>query len=292
MTAIMTLGEAITQPIFRETTDFLVNYNVRTDSMLSERHMDILAQLKQAAVDWDDQITAKAAWCLETVSKIQDHFISAFQCMRSGKFVEAWSDFARCEAELGFLASHFHDNDGRFGVDYIGVYTKRFQALFNTGWGISPEILIKRQQCSICHTRITPRTRCEHQSGEIYDGEMCTIEASDLEIVAVALVPNPVQRSTVIFPNGDDDDRFWLLRFLMRALASPWHGWACHKEERREHHPAFQNVGRNEKCPCQSGIKYKYCCLRKEVVFPHFEIAFEVQPQIAIPSYEYHRLAD
>lgn len=258
--------------------------------MLSSAHLSTLAQLKKAAVDRDDQITAKAAWCLEMIGKIQDHFISAFQCMRSEMFVEAWGHFARCEAGLGFLTRHFCDKNFRFGVGYIGIYTNQFQELFNVGWGASPEILIKRQQCSICHNEMAPRSRCYHRPGEIYDGEMCVAEVTDSELIAVALVPNPVQKTSVIFPDGDDDDRFCLLRFLMKALDSPWHGWTYQKEERREYHPAFKNVGRNDKCPCESGIKYKYCCIRKEFVFPHFQFAFEVQPKIAVPLYEYHRV--
>lgn len=290
MTVIMSLGEAIAQPFFRETTDFLANYKIRTDAMLSSAHLSTLARLKKAAVDRDDQITAKAAWCLETIGEIQDHFISAFQCMRSGKFVEAWGNFARCEVGIEFLTQHFDDKDVRFGINYIELYTNQFQELFNAGWGVSPEILIKRKLCSICHAPITPRSKCDHRPGEVYDGAMCVAQATDWELIAVALVPNPVQKTSVIFPHGNDDSRFYLLRFLMKALDSPWHGWTYQKEDRREHHPEFKNVGRNDKCPCGSGIKYKYCCIRKEFVFPHFQFTFEVQPQIAVPSYEYHRV--
>ena len=50
--------------------------------------------------------------------------------------------------------------------------------------------------------------------------------------------------------------------------------WSYYREERRQFHPDFKGIGRNERCPCSSGAKYKCCCLGKEKVYPHFVISF------------------
>ena len=281
MTDTMTLLEAIDQPSLHEVSNHLRNYKSRVCVASLPEHTARLAQLKRDAVDRDDQISAKAVWCLETITRIQDHFESAFQCMRSGEFVEAWFQLERCESELKFLSPHFEGAEDQFGVEYISIHTKRFQNLVNAGlpmWGVSPEFLHKGMECSICHSKITLRSGCVHKQGEIYNGELCTINITDLQIVGIALVPNPVQKYSVIF-DGNDDPRFALIRFLIKALDSPWNGWSYQKEERREYHPVFKGLMPEDKCACPSGSKYMDCCLNKDIVFPHFQFTFEVQPQ-------------
>lgn len=281
MTDTITLLEAIDQSSIHEVSNHLRNYKSRVRAVVLPDHTERLAQLKRDAVDRDDQVSAKAVWCLETIARIQDHFESAFQCMRSGEFMEAWFQLERCESELKFLSPHFADEGDQFGVEYISIHTKRFQNLFNSEgpmWGISPEFLHKGMECSICHSKITLRSGCDHKQGEIYNGELCATNITDLQIIGVALVPNPSQKYSVIF-NGNDDPRFQLIEFLINALESPWHGWSYQREERREHHPAFENLMPEDQCACPSGDKYEDCCLGKEIVFPHFQFTFEVQPQ-------------
>ena len=78
---------------------------------------------------------------------------------------------------------------------------------------------------------------------EIYDGEMCIRDVQDWEVLGIGLVDEPVQKYSVIFPNGDDDERLALVKYVASALNSPWDAWDYRKEERRQYHPAFQNLG-------------------------------------------------
>ena len=133
---------------------------------------------------------------------------------------------------------------------------------------MSPEFLYKDVRCSICDAKVTLRSDCGHELNEIYNGEMCIRVVKGAEILGIGLVDNPVQKYSVIFPNGDDDDRFTRLKYVASALNSPWDAWDYRKEERRQYHPAFKNLGRNELCACGSGLKYKKCCINEERVFP------------------------
>ena len=284
----LTLREAMHQPELHLAAKILRAYRESVKSSLPPEHWQRLTRLKRAAVDADDQITAKAVWCLETVGRIQDHFVSAFGHIKSEECEEAWPLLERCETEIGFLDSHFHEEPGEFGVEHARVYAKRFQSLYLLKWGISPAFLYKDVHCSICDAKITLRRRCEHSVGEIYNGEMCAMEVKNLDMLHIALVDNPVQKYSIIFPHGNDDDRLALVKYVGRILDSPWHGWSYHKEVRREYHPVFKNVGRNDSCPCGSDLKYKRCCLGKEAQFPHFEFSFEKEPLGEFPSLEIH----
>ena len=118
--------------------------------------------MKSKAVISKDQLTAKAVWCLETIGRIQDHFVSAFLYLKTSEFKEAWDQFERCEFETSFLDSHFTEERGEFGIEYIRTHTRQFQELFPFTAGISPAFLREDVRCSICDTRIGLRSGCEH----------------------------------------------------------------------------------------------------------------------------------
>lgn len=69
---------------------------------------------------------------------------------------------------------------------------------------MSRESIIKKSKCSICGQEHSLSKSCGHKIGEIYNGEMCLKEVVDMEFLAMALVTNPVDRFTVIFPEGLD----------------------------------------------------------------------------------------
>lgn len=249
---------------------FLRDYQLRTDPELFAACYKSLADLKQEAVGRNDQMAAKAIWCLETVAKVQDHYITAFGRLCAGQFQEAWHHLGRCEVEAQSLTGHLIEDQEGFGVAFARAHTERFQELFPVKWGTSPELLTKEIRCSICDVLLTLRNDCGHKPGEIYNGELCHKVVSKFEVIAIALVDNPVQKATVFFP--EKLDKFSPIQEVAQTLRSPWQSWNYRKEERRSHHPAFKVLGRNDECGCGSGIKYKRCCLDKETVFPHYEV--------------------
>ncbi len=140
--------------------------------------------------------------------------------------------------------------------------------------GISSALRREDIRCSICDTKITLRGGCDHEKGEIYDGEMCAWVITRARLLHVSLVDKPAHRYAMVFPNGNDDTRFYIVKSVVNVVASPWHGWRYRKEERRQHHPVFKDAGRDEPCPCGSNLDFNSCCLNKETVFPHFQFTF------------------
>ncbi|MYC08246.1 MAG: hypothetical protein F4X57_13930 [Chloroflexi bacterium] len=271
----LNLRRAMDQPKFQLARRHLRDYRDRVDTSLSQEYWQSLSPLKREAVNGGDQLTAKAVWCLETIGRIQDHFVTAFNQIMSGECEEAWQQLERCEIEISFLDRHFSERPGEFGVEHARIHTKKCQELYLLNWGFSPAFLCKDIRCSICNAKITLRSECGHELGEIHDGEMCGRVVKDFELLHIALVEKPVQKYSVFFPDGNDDDRLAPIKFLGRNLISPWHRWSYYKEVRRQHHPVFRNVRRNDPCPCDSGRKYKRCCLGNEELFPHFQFSFE-----------------
>ncbi len=158
------------------------------------------------------------------------------------------------------------------------------QSLYPYRLFISPEILELEKCCSICKKPISIRNPCGHRVGEIYDGEYCHRDVTQCKFLSISMVDDPVQKYSVPFlvdPNtGEKNDHYnySVVEYLVKRWPSPFHDWrvewttALHPKEK------FGQLGSNDKCPCESGNKYKDCCLeRKGILRPHCEFIFNYQ---------------
>ena len=69
------------------------------------------------------------------------------------------------------------------------------------------------------------------------------------------------------------------MNYVVQALRNPFDGWTMTWTKARHPHSRYRHVGRNDPCPCESGRKYKRCCLPEGgVLRPHIDITFEVPP--------------
>ena len=264
---------AIAQPTFDVVRNQLLDFRSRISSKLPLGFWQRLSGTKEACVNQNDQLGAKAAWCLEIIGHIQDNFISTFLCLRAEDFRKAWELLERCENAIKSLDRHFGEKQGEFGVEHVRVHTQQLQELYPLKWGVSPGILFEEVHCSVCQSRRALRSDCGHEVGEIYDGEICANVVTRAKLLHVSIVDSPAQKYSVIWPNDDTLPQFIMLKYVADELLSPWDAWRYHKEVRRCHHPAFRNVAGDDLCPCGSDLKYRRCCMKKDTVpdFPHFQ---------------------
>lgn len=264
---------------------------------LEQEVRDLFARLKVEAVGKGDQEFAKDLWCCETVLKVQNEYLKAFGQMKNGTYYEGWCTLERVEIALNSLKRHFDiapEND-IYKISFIETHTERFQSLFPYKIFLSPGALYLERRCTICGAVVSLRNHCGHVPGEIYNGELCTREVTQADLLELSLVTNPVQKYSVAFMqdqndeiNGDGYD-YSLVRYVMRGLREPFHGWNALRTKRRHPHAKYRNVGRNDPCPCESGKKYKLCCLReKGVLRPHLEVTFDLPPPQDLPQIEYN----
>ncbi len=273
------LREAIDHSDLADMRLALQEYYKRTDALLPTAFWNDIRQLKRAAVDADNQVGAKAVWCLETIGRIQDHFVNAYVHLKSREYRSAWGELERCEIEIRSLDRHFTERKKEFGIEHCRAHTPRLQDVFHLSWGFSPGMLYREKKCTICDSRIGLHNSCGHMVGEIYDGQMAGRRITSVEVLEVSFVNNPVQKYSVFFPPEDQFEwRFSIVNYVIDGLRSPWHEWTCEKVERREDHPVFKDANPDGNCPCGSGNTYRDCHLGKEHELPHFWIGFEYAP--------------
>jgi len=251
---------------------------------------------KKLAVDENNQDLAKEYWILQQVFEANKYFISAFRFMKDGKYYEGWCDLEKAELRIHFLSRHYDPTNNEYKIKFINEQIPRFQSIFPYKVFYSTELLEKKIQCSICDAVITPRKRCEHIQGDIYNGEMCSRHITDAEFLGIAIVQNPVHKYSVAFVSNEkgekrDQYNYSFLKYLLNRLQSPFEFWDVDMSPRMHPHSNFNYVGRNDKCPCGSGKKYKKCCLQESgVLLPHAEFILENMKKEDIGKIEYSYL--
>ena len=229
-----------------------------------------LKRIKSDVVNANEESLAKGLWCLEQVYEIQRKFITAFNNLKQGKHFEAWCDYDKIDILFCSLRKHYNYSNNECNLLFIEEYTSKFQKLFPYRFFMSRESIIKKEKCSICGKINSIRNRCEHKVGEIYRGEMCYRIVEEFEFLAMAIVTNPFDKYTVLFPQNIEYN-YSILDNLLENLRTSYDRWDLQVETKIQ--PIYKNIGRNSKCPCDSGKKYKKCCKGNEQeTTEHFKI--------------------
>ena len=214
-------------------------------------------------------------WCLAQALAVQEHYLRAFGQLKAGEFYKAWCELEHTELALASLERHDTESWPEFHLDFVQVHTERWQSLFPYKMFVSPELLQNEKLCSICKRPVVPHAFCGHRVGEIYNGEMCYRIVTKLEALGISMVENPVQKYSVLFLNDEktgqqrDQYNYVLVKYAISGLRNAFDGWDVERTTRRQPHSRFADVSRNDPCPCESGKKYKKCCLRGPALCDH-----------------------
>ncbi|MCD7835163.1 MAG: SEC-C domain-containing protein [Lachnospiraceae bacterium] len=238
---------------------FLAQLNDKIDSSIGNK----IQEVKTQAVADGNEHKANYLWCLYQIYLVQKNYTDAFLDMKDKKYENAWLKLDRADIELSFLEKHYNNYFGepigiRYQLSYILQVIKRFQMLFPYKLFTSREAIIKEEECSICGSKIRLRGGCKHKLGQLYNGEQCCYKVTDFQILAVAIVTDPFDKYALLKIEGQDFN-YQVLDFLMEQLESPYQLWNVKKI--KVQNPEYNNVGRNDMCPCGSGKKYKKCCM-------------------------------
>ena len=225
---------------------------------------------KAEAVTAGNELEAKAIWCLEHVAETHQLYQKMFEQLQAERFYDAWCSLEQVELALSRLRPHIGESWKTYRLDFIDEKTSALQSLYPYKLFMSPEFIELEKRCNICDNIISIRRPCGHRVGEIYQGRYCCRIVSKSDIVSISLVESAIQKYSVPFttdPNTGkihDHYNYSAVNYLTERWPSPYHDWKVtwtktfHPKER------FGSLRRNDKCPCESGKKYKACCLRKQ----------------------------
>ncbi len=236
---------------------------------------NVLAELKAQFLQNKDEQGANSIWCYEEILKIQLTYLGAYRIMhdayqaddtliddydscKSKKYEYAWNELDQCDINISFLEKNFCIPGMTIDDFHVGEILrdiKLLQPLFPYKIFTSRETVIKSQRCSICGRDISVRNSCAHIPGKLYNGTMCVYEITDFQFISENIVTRPFDKYAILKIKGIKFD-FSLLDYIVPHIY-PYKKWSYRVEKRL--FPQYKKIGRNEKCPCGSGLKFKRC---------------------------------
>jgi hypothetical protein len=242
-----------------------------------------------------DDDTANCAWFLQKLARMRRTYLSCVDHFRNDRFYEGWCGLEQVEIGLTSLKRNpFYDPD-QFGVTELLRQVTNWQSLFPYRVFLSPEFVIEEEACSICDTSMSPWSSCTHKRGRVYGGRECYRIVRKCDLLAMALVREPVQKYSVARitsqdNNGKEIDQFdySVVKYVLRGITSPFSRWNAMWTKALHPHDLFVNRSHDGPCPCESGRIYRDCCLnRRGVIRPHLQVTFAKPPAGNLPSVQF-----
>ncbi len=225
-----------------------INDNVKTEI---ETH-------RVSAIKDLNEPMANYCWCLKQICMIQSTFLSAFSSLQQKDFKSAWLLLDSADIKIGCLQDNFDIEEEKdcYHIAFIGKILKEYQKLFPYRHFLSREAIVKEEKCSICGERISIRRSCGHKVGKVYMGELCLREITSIEFKAFAIVTDPFDKYSFLEIQDAEYD-YGMIEYLMENIHNPYDEFEV--ETIKVKSPEYLKIGRNDKCPCGSGMKYKKC---------------------------------
>jgi hypothetical protein len=251
---------------------------LKTDKIIDDSIFEDLDRLKNQALSDNDEKLANEIWYYETVARIQSEFMSVYSLLKSDvydNYYHSWCKLEKIEILFGQIRDNFINRVSDYHLPLIEKCTFNLQKMFPYRLFTSRECIIKSTKCSICDKTRSIRNPCEHKTGKLYKGKICAEIVVDIEFLNVSIVEHPFDKYAVLFIKGDQYNYF-PLRQLAKDWNNPFDDWDM--EIIKIKNPDYRQVGRNSRCSCGSGKKYKKCCLKNQTdLIDHLRITFNNQ---------------
>jgi len=262
------------------------NYLALKNTHLNHDVFDEIEKHRYGAIEEKNEYLANYYWCLKTIYSVQRAFLLAFKEMKTCKYEAAWANLDTADIQLSGLSQNFDlgtEND-RYHLVFISNIIKVYQSVFPYQYFLSRECVIKSEECSICGKPVSLRKACGHRLGKLYMGEHCLHKVTDLEFKAVAIVKDPFDKYTYVKIDGQEYD-YGIVKMLLSGLNNPYDKFWI--EVLMVKSPEYRNVGRNDRCPCVSGLKYKKCHWGKPSELMKHHIVHFAKPTVGIKGVRY-----
>jgi hypothetical protein len=192
------------------------------------------------------------------------------------KFSDSWSLLQDALGLLRILKKFSH-----IPLEFFEVQLTELEKLYPYEIFISAGLVVEGLECTICGFDIDS-DQCSHIRGELYAGKMARAHVQKVvRFDHAAFVKNPEDKRCVV-QYEDTGHQFNVIRYLANLLISRQCAisdcWHLTYSKRQLRNPDYQKRGRNEPCYCDSGKKFKRCCIAKEYVEQdHIDIVREAR---------------
>ena len=231
-----------------------------------------LDDLLNKAIKHNNEKISFLCWEYLTCIKIIKKYYFIFDLLKKRNYYDAWKGLEQNEILILDLKRNQIDLKNYKLISYIEEYIPKFQALYPYKLFISPEYYVTQMRCGICNKIVDPINGCNHIPGRVYLGKICTQIVEEGTIKTTAVVENPQQKYSVMFPDIDNPTKYQLLEYFIPQLDNPYIYWAYSVRTEYINDKTYK-INDDERCPCGSKKLYKDCCKSKYPLKPrpHYE---------------------
>ena len=194
------------------------------------------------------------------------HLMSYFSLLQERSYKSSWSRLQDCIDDIQYIGKFAED---RLELPVILELLLKYENMYPYKVFASSEYVISKSHCSICGESMQSLA-CSHIKGNLYWGKPAIEHIDEIKTIqAVCLVSHPEDKRCIIEPSDDDrpeSEKFKKLDEVLK-LGLPFLQM-FEIDSKIETRRNKSIAGRNDKCPCGSGIKYKKCC-GKDIYYQH-----------------------
>ena len=193
-----------------------------------------------------------------------------FDLLKEKRYKSSWDKLQDC-IDLAKMVGSYIEIENRFEITKVLHLLSSYETLYPYSVFASSEYIVSKSHCSICGQSMLSLS-CPHIKGKLYWGEVAIEMIDEIKTFqAVALVSHPEDKRCVI--ELSDDNRTEVEKFKridqFLELNQPFlQDFSIKKIIENRMRDDIKIVGRNDRCPCGSGMKFKKCC-GKDLYYKH-----------------------
>lgn len=222
-------------------------------------------ELKDIAVKIKDEKLANSNFVFKEYFCLFCNLGQYFWILKNKEYRSSWNKLQDC-LDIAKYVGKFVEVPNRLEIPSLVDLLISYEKLYPFTLFSSTELVIKKAHCSICGKSMLGFD-CPHVKGNLYWGEPAVEIVDKIETVqAVAIVENPEDKRCILELKDDsltDDIKFKKLDLFISLERSFLQNFSIEGKIETRRNYDIGKVGRNEKCPCGSGKKFKKCCLDK-----------------------------
>lgn len=243
-----------------KTKELLKNGQYKDIKVYYNECKNLFDEIKTIAIEWKDEKLANSQFVFKEYFQLFYSLGKYFELLKDKEYKKSWNVLQDCFDIVKYVR-RFCNN--RYELDEIYDLLIQYEALYPYSVFASSEYIISKSHCSICGKSMQS-LECTHIKGNLYWGEPAVEHIDKIEkMQAVAMVKHPEDKRCILEvsdENRTEEEKFKMLndflalnqpflqRFLIKSI----------KEVRTK--DGVSKVGRNQPCPCGSGLKFKRCC--------------------------------
>lgn len=230
--------------------------------------LSLFKQIREIAMTEGCEQLANAQFLFHEYFVLFSCLSQYFNLMNKKKFKQSWDKLQDCLDAIKYIGKFADD---RLEIDELYCLLTEYESLYPYTLFGSSEYVISKSHCSICGKSMQSLS-CPHIRGNIYWGESAVEVIDEIKTLhAISIVKHPEDKRCTLWAADDtrtEEEKFKKLSLFLELQIPYLQQFTMTSKTELRTKEGLPSVGRNQKCPCGSGKKFKQCC-GKDMYYTH-----------------------